>query len=94
MSPTMMMSLFPVEVTKISAVGKTEVSFLTSNPSMAAYKAQIGSISVTTTLAPQFFMAEAQPFPTSPYPHTTTYFPAIITSVALMIPSGRECLHP
>jgi hypothetical protein len=39
-------------------------------------------------------MAAAHPLPTSPYPHTTAFLPAIITSVALKIPSGKECLHP
>mmetsp|Transcript_876 Transcript_876/g.2735 ORF Transcript_876/g.2735 Transcript_876/m.2735 type:complete len:267 (+) Transcript_876:736-1536(+) len=36
----------------------------------------------------------AQPLPTSPYPAMKQVLPAIMTSVARMIPSGQECLHP
>jgi hypothetical protein len=89
-----MIFLFPVVVMKISASLRTVSSLTTSTPSIQAYKAQIGSISVTKTLAPHPFMDYTHPFPTSPYPQTTTFFPAIITSVALKIPSARECLHP
>lgn len=69
-------------------------NFLTGYPYIEAYKAQIGSISVITTRAPQARIASAHPFPTSPNPQITVILPAIITSVALMIPSGNECLHP
>merc|ERR1719215_2532607 len=62
--------------------------------SIHACNAQIGSISVTKTRAPPPLMANAQPLPTSPYPHTRARLPPIITSVARMMPSGRECLHP
>merc|ERR1719215_1361957 len=62
--------------------------------SMHACNAQIGSISVTKTRAPPPLMANAQPLPTSPYPHTSARLPPIITSVARMMPSGRECRHP
>lgn len=90
----MMMFLLPVVVMKISASYKTVSSLTTSKPSIQAYKAQMGSISVTKTLAPAPFKAWAHPFPTSPYPQTTAFLPATITSVALKIPSVKECLHP
>merc|ERR1719182_523900 len=61
---------------------------------MHACKAQMGSISVTTTRAPQPRMAWAQPLPTSPKPQTKARLPPIITSVARMIESGSECRHP
>merc|ERR1719182_339718 len=61
---------------------------------MHACKAQMGSISVTTTRAPQPRMAWAQPLPTSPKPQTKARLPPIITSVARMIESGRECRQP
>ena len=56
--------------------------------------AQMGSISATMTRAPAAFIAAEQPLPTSPYPAMKTTFPAIMTSVARMIPSGREWRHP
>jgi len=89
-----MIFLFPVHVMKISASLTIDSSLTTEYPSIQAYKAQIGSISVTYTLAPADFIAEAHPLPTSPYPQITTFFPAIITSVDLIIPSGKECLQP
>lgn len=61
---------------------------------MHAYNAQIGSTSVTYTLAPQPFIDYTHPLPTSPYPQIITFFPATITSVDLKIPSAKECLHP
>merc|ERR1719345_549149 len=61
---------------------------------MHAWRAQIGSHSVTNTRAPPPRRAKAQPLPTSPYPHTKARLPPIMTSVARMMPSGRECLHP
>ena len=60
------MSLFPVVVTTMSTLFTTESSFLTSNPSIAACKAQIGSTSVTITLAPAPCNEAAEPLPTSP----------------------------
>src|SRR6185312_14299870 len=36
----------------------------------------------------------AQPLPTSPYPKTTASLPAIITSVARLMPSISECRQP
>merc|ERR1719498_1815871 len=66
----------------------------TWKPSMHACKAQIGSHSVIITRAPQPRRAKAQPLPTSPYPHTKARLPPIITSVARMMESGRECLQP
>merc|ERR1719401_948584 len=61
---------------------------------MQACKAQIGSISVIRTRAPAPRIAKAHPLPTSPYPQTSARFPPIMTSVARMMPSGSECLHP
>ena len=69
-------------------------NFFTSKPSIAACKAQIGSISVTITRAPAPANEAAEPFPTSPYPQTTATFPAIITSVARRIESTKDSLHP
>mmetsp|Transcript_54867 Transcript_54867/g.146758 ORF Transcript_54867/g.146758 Transcript_54867/m.146758 type:complete len:270 (-) Transcript_54867:359-1168(-) len=94
MSVAMMMSLFPVVVTKMSASPITSSNVATWKPSMHACRAQIGSTSVIITRAPAPRMAKALPLPTSPYPQTTTRLPPIITSVARMMPSGRECLHP
>mmetsp|Transcript_81061 Transcript_81061/g.121851 ORF Transcript_81061/g.121851 Transcript_81061/m.121851 type:complete len:294 (-) Transcript_81061:40-921(-) len=61
---------------------------------MSACSAQMGSTSVTYTVAPAALSAAAQPLPTSPYPHTTARFPAIMTSVARMRPSGSEWRMP
>ena len=80
----MMMSAFPITVSKR----------FTSKPSIAACKAQIGSISVTVTIEPAPLNEAAVPFPTSPYPHTTTLFPANIISVALLMASTADSLHP
>lgn len=63
-------------------------------PSIAAWRALIGSISVISTLAPNALRDCAQPFPTSPYPATTQTLPAIITSVARLIPSTSDSRHP
>ena len=87
-------SLFPVAVIKISAVLATSSTVETSYPSIEACKAQIGSISVTITLAPCDRRDSADPFPTSPNPQTTATFPASITSVALFKPSTRLSLQP
>ena len=80
----MMMSAFPITVSKR----------FTSKPSIAACKAQIGSISVTVTIEPAPLKEAAVPFPTSPYPHTTTLLPANIISVALLMASTADSLHP
>ena len=61
---------------------------------MAACKAHIGSISVTVTIEPAPLKDAAVPFPTSPYPQTTTRFPANITSVARRIASTADSLQP
>merc|ERR1719401_421447 len=79
---------------KMSAVVSTSSIGATLNPSMQAWRAQMGSISLTITLAPWACMDLAQPLPTSPYPAMKQVLPAIMTSVARMMPSGRECLHP
>merc|ERR1719401_20100 len=89
-----MMLKLPVADVKMSTSPTTDSMSATSKPSMHACKAQMGSISVTITRAPAPLMAKAQPLPTSPYPHTNALLPPIITSVARMMPSGRECLHP
>src|SRR5680860_1454728 len=79
---------------KMSAVATTSSSRATWYPSIAACSAQIGSISVTTTLAPCPRSDSAQPLPTSPYPHTTATLPPISTSVARLMPSISECRQP
>ena len=61
---------------------------------MAACKAQIGSASVTITLAPFCLSEAALPLPTSPNPATIAIFPDIIISVALFIPSTKLSLQP
>merc|ERR1719387_2703553 len=57
---------------------------------MHAWRAQIGSHSAIKTRAPEPRIAKAEPLPTSPYPQIRTRLPPIITSVARMIPSGKE----
>ena len=59
-------SLFPVAVTIISAFDITFFIFFTSYPSIAACKAQIGSISQTVTIAPAPENEATVPLPTSP----------------------------
>ena len=88
------MSLFPVVVIIISALPTTVSNFFTSKPSIAACKAQIGSISVTVTIEPAPRNEAAVPFPTSPYPQTTTLFPANIISVARRTASTADSLQP
>ncbi len=78
----------------ISALATTLSNFLTSKPSIAACKAQIGSISVTVTIEPAPRKEAAVPLPTSPYPQTTTLLPANITSVALRTASTADSLQP
>ena len=46
------------------------------------------------TLAPNPLNDAAEPLPTSPYPQTIANLPAIILSVALLIPSTRDSLQP
>merc|ERR1719270_703213 len=89
-----MMSKLPVAEVKISISSTTDSKVTTWKPSMHACNAQMGSISVTRTRAPAPLMAKAHPLPTSPYPHTSARLPPIMTSVARIIPSGKECLHP
>ena len=66
MCSSVMMSQLPVHVTKILPSGSALSTVFTSKPSMAACKAQIGSISVTITRAPYERIERAQPLPTSP----------------------------
>ena len=61
---------------------------------MAAWSAQIGSISVMMTRAPWPRSDSAQPLPTSPYPQTTATLPPISTSVPRLMPSISECRQP
>src|SRR5664279_2345195 len=89
-----MTSLLPVVVTKMSAVPTTSSRVATWYPSMAAWRAQIGSISVTTTRAPCPHSDSAHPLPTSPNPHTTATLPPMSTSVARLIPSISEWRQP
>ena len=86
-------SLLPVVVMKMSALPATSSSVTTSNPSMAACRAQIGSTSVTFTRAPapRSFAAEPCPRRHSRRPAT---LPAIITSVARRMPSTSDPLQP
>jgi len=84
----------PVAVTTISASFTASTIFLTSYHSIAACNAQIGSISVTITLICELFKDSAEPFPTSPNPATTATLPANIKSVALLIQSTNDSLHP
>src|SRR6516165_200622 len=67
---------------------------VTSKPSIAACRALIGSISVTTTRAPIPRSECAEPLPTSPYPQITQTLPATITSVARLMPSASDSRQP
>ena len=89
-----MMSLLPVAVTMMSHSFTASTMRFTSYPSIAACKAQIGSISVTMTRQPALRSESAVPLPTSPYPATTATFPAIMMSVARRIASTADSLHP
>ena len=46
------------------------------------------------TRHPAFLRDSAEPFPTSPKPATAAIFPAIITSVALLIASTKDSRQP
>ena len=90
----MIISLFPVVVTKISASGNTSSTVFTLYPAIQACNAHIGSTSDMITLAFSLLIASDEPLPTSPYPQIIAVFPEIKTSIALFIPSGNECLQP
>ena len=66
MCDTMMMSLLPVVVMKMSASPMQSSIGFTSKPSMHACSAQMGSISETITRAPAALSDIAEPLPTSP----------------------------
>ena len=66
MSSVVKMSVLPVEDTNTSAVSTTSSSVVTWNPSIAACRALIGSISVTITRQPWPRRLCAHPLPTSP----------------------------
>src|SRR3989338_3724289 len=89
-----MTSQQPVAVTKMSPIGAASSMVTTSYPSMAAWSALMGSISVTSTRAPKPSMLWAQPLPTSPKPAMTTTLPAIMMSVARLMPSARLSRQP
>ena len=61
-----MMAREPVAVTKMCPCEAASSMVVTWNPSMAACKALIGSISVTMTRAPYRCIEWAHPLPTSP----------------------------
>jgi hypothetical protein len=87
-------SIFQVVVTTTLASFTASTIFFTSYHSIAACKAQIGSISVTITLILAFFKDSADHFHTSPNQATTATLPASIRSVALLIESTRDSLQP
>merc|ERR550514_667897 len=89
-----MMLKLPVVDTKMSISPTTFSMVVTWYPSMHAWSALIGSISVTMTREPEPLSAAAQPLPTSPKPHTSERLPPSITSVARMMPSVREWRQP
>merc|ERR1712051_303970 len=89
-----MMSLQPVVVTKMLHLPTASSMVVTSKPSQAACRALMGSTSVMMTRQPNPFREKAQPLPTSPYPATKATLPPNMTSVALLIPSTRDSLHP
>src|SRR6185437_5308105 len=78
----------------MSAWPSVSSTVATWKPSIAACNAQIGSISVTTTRAPNPRSECAEPLPTSPYPHTTATLPATIRSVARLMPSASDSRQP
>merc|ERR1719174_1409304 len=63
-------------------------------PSMQAWSALIGSISVISTREPEPLRAAAEPLPTSPKPRMSERLPPSMTSVARMIPSVNEWRQP
>merc|ERR1719326_28910 len=94
MCSSVMMSLLPVVVMTTSTSPTMSSRVATWKPSMHACSAQIGSISVTYTMAACAFIDCAEPLPTSPKPQITTFLPESITSVARMMPSGSEWRQP
>jgi hypothetical protein len=74
----------------------TDACFIvvTLNPSNLAFNAEIGSTSVTVTLAPSPAAFFEIPFPTCPYPATITFFPENRIFVARIIPSRADCPVP
>ncbi len=78
----------------MSALSQASSIVTTRYPSIAAWSAQIGSISVTHTCADSARRLSAEPLPTSPYPQTTATLPAIMTSVARLIASTRDSRQP
>src|SRR6218665_2475770 len=87
-------SLLPVQVTKMSALSAAYSMVTTLYPSIAACSALMGSISATQPGADKARRAWAEPLPTSPEPATTATLPAIITSVARLMPSTRDSRQP
>src|SRR6266568_4249941 len=89
-----MMSTLPVQVTYMSPRPNVSSMVVTSNPSIAACSALIGSTSVTITRAPMPRSDCAEPLPTSPCPQMTATLPATITSVARLMPSTSDSRQP
>merc|ERR550514_999801 len=89
-----MMLKLPVVDTKMSISPTTFSMVVTWYPSMHAWSALIGSISVTSTREPEPRSAAQEPLPTSPKPRISERLPPSITSVARMIPSVNEWRQP
>jgi hypothetical protein len=85
-----MTSLQPVAVMKISPLSDADRIGATEKPSSFAFNAAIGSTSVTITFAPIPDAFLAIPFPTCPYPATTTFFPETSMFVARIMPSKAD----
>ncbi len=88
------MSLQPVTVMTMSATFAASTMGMTSNPSILASMALMGSTSVTMTDAPRPLARMATPFPHHPYPATTSLLPATIRFVAVIQPSKADCPVP
>ena len=91
---TVITSMLPVAVTKMSARVAASSMVTTSKPSMAACRAQMGSASETMTRQPPFLRLSAEPLPTSPKPQTMATLPASMTSVARRMASTRLSRQP
>ena len=79
---------------KISPIAAACVIGITLKPCIRASNALVGSISVTTTSAPNPFARSATPLPQYPKPATTTTFPATKVLVARKIASNVDCPVP
>ena len=86
----MITSFIPVAVQNMSPIFAASSICITRYPSMTAFRAAIGSTSVTITLAPIPRARLANPLPQCPYPATTKVLPASKTLVARIIPSSVD----